>query len=412
MSRARDRPLPAVASEGDAPAIASPAIASPTVASPIVASPIVASPAVASPAVASPAITAVTRRLPSLTGLRFAAALGVFVYHCQARLPSVAVLRPLVAAGQTGVSFFFVLSGFVLTWSATARPAGAGVFWRRRAARILPSYLVSWVIGIPVALAAFGGWPSTGALLSTMTLTQAWFDDKSLFFGVNGVAWSLSCEVLFYALFPMLVRWVHHLRGASLRRAMVGCLAVSAAVQLVTGVIVGPGLADFDSTGFWVVSVLPVSRLPEFVAGMVAAGALARGELPILRLRWAVPAAAASAYLAGLFPTPVEAGWLTLLPFTALICAAASADLTGTAGWWSGPLLVRLGTWSFAFYLTHQLVIRLSAWLWSGPPLLQVTVDLVVSVAASAALYFAVEKPGERRWRPRRGALAEGEAAG
>src|SRR5919107_1067497 len=76
--------------------------------------------------------------LPSLTGLRWMAALLVFGLHVHnfgwfggtgGRLVSWAF-----GAGATGVSFFFVLSGFVLTWSARPRDR-ALAFWRRRVAR-------------------------------------------------------------------------------------------------------------------------------------------------------------------------------------------------------------------------------------------------------------------------------------
>lgn len=45
--------------------------------------------------------------------------------------------------GRSALSFFFVLSGFVMTWSA--RPGDtATAFWRRRAAKIYPLHAVTW----------------------------------------------------------------------------------------------------------------------------------------------------------------------------------------------------------------------------------------------------------------------------
>lgn len=59
-------------------------------------------------------------RLDSLTGLRFLAALAVFFYHtvtlCPPGIPK-SVLSVVAAQGLVGVSFFFILSGFVLSWS-------------------------------------------------------------------------------------------------------------------------------------------------------------------------------------------------------------------------------------------------------------------------------------------------------
>lgn len=92
---------------------------------------------------------------------------------------------------------------------------------------------------------------------------------------------------------------------------------------------------------------------------------------------------------------------MTAVPFAVLICAAAQADLSGAPGVQAAKWWVRLGTWSYSFYLTHQLVIRLSASLWPATGLLwlHLLADAVVAVAVSAALYRVVEQPAERRWR-------------
>jgi len=112
----------------------------------------------------SPAIARERRhRLPSLTALRFFAALCVFIYHASSMLifRSIAVRDDYAFVvqniGYLGVSFFFVLSGFILTWNA--RPGEPRrSFIRRRLARIYPSHLVMLL----VALALFGVTIATG----------------------------------------------------------------------------------------------------------------------------------------------------------------------------------------------------------------------------------------------------------
>ena len=54
--------------------------------------------------------------LPRLTSLRFFAASGVFMYHLCRIYPGMP-LKATSTVGYVGVAFFFVLSGFVLTWS-------------------------------------------------------------------------------------------------------------------------------------------------------------------------------------------------------------------------------------------------------------------------------------------------------
>src|SRR5438105_5116432 len=81
-------------------------------------------------------------RLPALTSLRFFAAFHVFIFHVQA---IVAVFGPawyqrLASIGYVGVSFFFVLSGFILVYTYEGKPIMARDFWRARFARVYPAY--------------------------------------------------------------------------------------------------------------------------------------------------------------------------------------------------------------------------------------------------------------------------------
>ncbi|MCW2538636.1 MAG: acyltransferase [Frankiales bacterium] len=346
-------------------------------------------------------------RLPSITGLRAIGAFGVFAYHVLTITPQTRLTQPLFMAGQAGVSFFFVLSGFVLTWSH--RPGeGAGNarnFWRRRFARIVPAHVVTWFIGIFAALVRFGSWPTLASLGFGLTLTQAWVPRSAVFFGVNGVAWSLSVEALFYLTFPLWIKLIPRASRSMLLLGAAGCVAVLAALQLTTWAVVGSDrVVDSTQTPFWLISVLPVSRLPEFLLGILFACYLRAGYDWRLRLVPACVIALVAAYAAGTFPNVVVAGWLTAVPFALLICSAAASDSAGGRSVFARPWFVRLGEWSFAFYLCHQLVLRFLSKLWPSGHwlLLEVAIALTLSVAAAALLYRYVEVPAERRLRPGR----------
>jgi peptidoglycan/LPS O-acetylase OafA/YrhL len=96
----------------------------------------------------------VTRsRLPSLTGMRFIAAVGVFLFHgilyggFFSSTHAVGVLGSVVnVAGWAGVVFFFILSGFVLTWSLRPKDTVPS-FWRRRLLKVFPNHLVTSIPG-------------------------------------------------------------------------------------------------------------------------------------------------------------------------------------------------------------------------------------------------------------------------
>lgn len=317
----------------------------------------------------------------SLNGLRAVGALMVMLYHVNSW--NLQVLRGS-SAFYTGVGLFFVLSGFVLTW--TARPGvTVGAFYTRRVARILPNHLVAFALGAVVTVAVVGTTIDPVALLAGTFLLQAWLPDDQSVFAVNGVAWSLSCEIAFYAVFPALFWGLRRLRARG--RAAVALTAI--AVPPVLGLI-WPGLITL-------MFHLPPARLPEFVLGMVTAMAVQDGWRP------RVPAPALLGVLAVLIvgaarfdvhPTVLTA--VLALVFAPLAARCAWSDVDGRSGWARHPAVMLGGALSFSFYLVHELVIKVLV----ATPLrgwVTIPVVLVASAVLALALWRGVELPARAR---------------
>jgi peptidoglycan/LPS O-acetylase OafA/YrhL len=347
--------------------------------------------------------------LISLTSLRWFAAALVVCYHLdrQVGVPTRAAL--LAWFGRSGVTFFFVLSGVVLAWTYAGRFPGVRVFWWRRIARIWPLHLVATAVSVAVYV-AIGQSPTLRGVLLAVPLLHAWFPQVDIRQGGNGATWSLSDEATFYMVFPFLLSvtlvWVK-----SFRRA-VSVLAATAVLMLGLWWWAGHGISAVHRS--WFLDYFPPVRLLQFIVGVAFGALLSRGWRP--RVGLMAPCIAVVLGHAALYwwmievPSsspwgPYSASQLFTTPlFLWVILAAVGRDLRGVSGWLAQPWLVRLGHWSFAWYLTHEIVIRVVVHVISKPVsrpgILTVwAVVLVVSTALAGALYHWVEHPLERRLR-------------
>ena len=340
-------------------------------------------------------------RLDSLTGARFVAAIGVFLFHAGGIFPAVGIFGTALAFagrdGAIGVDFFFALSGFVLAWSW--RPGGSvRAFYRRRFARIAPAYWVALVYGLVWVVILYRD-PLTASLRAIPAALgiQAWFPDPNIHFAANGVEWSVSAELFFYALFPLLVRLAD---GRVARWVLVGGAVLLGFV--LPAVLAALPSGDLQS---WALNILPVTRLGEFACGLLLARFLAAGRrLPVK------PWIAVVMFLACYLLLPSSPAWVPqrtvfLLSILLVIGALAGADLARRRTVASSRALVRLGEWSYCFYLVHQMTSQIALFVCAkvvpgkllGPVWLLVA--LGASVGIAALLYRFVERPLERRLR-------------
>jgi peptidoglycan/LPS O-acetylase OafA/YrhL len=344
-------------------------------------------------------------RLPSLTGMRWAAALMVFGFHTTTNnlitTPKWHELwNDLTWPGLTGVSFFFVLSGFVLVWSA--RPGDTRrAFWQRRFAKIVPNHVVTWAAVLAIML-AWGDEVRPDIAVTNLFLLQPWVHLQAFFYSINSVSWSLGCELFFYLCLPLALPVIRRMRTGWLYALIVALPFAIYALWPLTR-----GLAEWDA--WWLTEIFPPTRSLEFWLGVAA------GELTVRR-RWRGPGLwPASAIFVAVYtvnhwiPTrywPADLAVAYLL----LIAGAAKADLTGARSPWRARVMVWLGEVSFAFYLVHlgvmQNVMRLMGHQghgWPGRKALVAMVFLLgVSIALAWLLYRFVEVPMMRVLRPRR----------
>jgi peptidoglycan/LPS O-acetylase OafA/YrhL len=326
----------------------------------------------------------------------------VFSWHC---VPT-HQFSATFSLGYVGVGFFFLLSGFILTYSYRAafanglRADALRAFYVARFARIVPLHLVTMPPMI-LTMVYFGNPVWTNAAVPTRitevaaqaVLLQSWFAQRAVHFGGNGPSWSISVEAFFYALFPFLAYGLlRAFRAASPRTV----LAAAFAIWALQAAVLVPQHAAVDDWRFY---VFPPARLTDFVVGMLLGIAVLRGD-PAARWRLrgtsmellAVAAVGLSVFISPLLPLALRFS-AALMPAWAFAIYVFAARRGAFSRVLEHPILVRLGEVSFAFYLIHLAVVATLTY-WIGPShSLFVPLAFGLSLGSSFVLFHTVEQP-------------------
>lgn len=311
----------------------------------------------------------------SLDGMRFLAAFAVMIYHFgdfAARAPladfgiraaighEVAYpwLSPFVWWGFLGVELFFFISGFVIALSAEGRSAFA--FARARLLRLMPAFWALVVVCFLVTLAY-----TTAPLSATLDLlvrslvlypTGPWLD---------GVYWTLTVEIVFYAAVAVLLLFgaFHHVERLAGMWTVLTCFLLGITVLVATG-----GLADSGAAGAiaglmksYASRPLLLSTGPFFALGIIVYAMVRKGvTVPrLLMSALAVVGGAMAVWLTtGRTDGPLIWAVAMALTLAGLSWEASGRRMTGSrriGGW-----LRLMGLASYPLYLVHQIV---GAWL-------------------------------------------------
>ncbi len=356
-------------------------------------------------------------KLDALTGLRFFAAFAVFVHHFGDRFRFFDVEGPL---GAQAVSFFFVLSGFILTYVYQGRleKGGTRKFLFTRWARIWPLHAICLlaVLLLFSQSARFGGGADQARLASHWLLLQSWVPLKDWIFCYNGVSWSISTELFFYLMFPLF--FIAGQKSFWRKYFVLIGLTLSGLVLLkfLAGV---PAVANTISLKE-LIHVNPLFRLIEFATGMATGFIFINRQSVVKRRNFWIDSSLETVVLVAavgydwflrhflIYYSIRQASWGGpelvmamvysggLVFFAPLIYVFARSR--GLWGRISGcRLMVFLGEISFAFYMVHQIVLRIafSKW-WAGStmsPSVAFLGTALIAIGVSSFLYFVFEIP-------------------
>ncbi len=232
-----------------------------------------------------------------LNAVRFLAAIAIVIYHYgRWSWPfSLSVLQPYVLNANTGVTLFFVLSGFIMVHVygktlTTLNPQNIQAFYRARLARIVPLYIVALLLTVWSFSVTNETW-SVRSLLFQLFFLQAWIPKESLLLNFTG--WSLSVEFLFYAIFPFCFARLQRLRS-SRQFVITGAFwLISNLIMMVLVYIYFPDVERANSF----IKFFPLLHVNSFLIGMLAGMWFSRSKQQVYYLL-----ILAALFILGVFP--------------------------------------------------------------------------------------------------------------
>ncbi len=205
------------------------------------------------------------KKLDALTASRFFAALTIVFFHGGGGLFPLSVfpINPLFTSGPVMVSYFFVLSGFVLAY-VYHRPGEHfhfGKFAWARFARIYPVYLLAFGLTSLYYIERIAR-VKPAKIWANLLLVQAWIPKYAM--SLNMVAWALSVEAFLYVLFPFLLLWAYR---KSLRRLIAVSLGFWVFSQIIHAILMTALIGQDWGSAFLLYN--PLFHISTFFVGMV-----------------------------------------------------------------------------------------------------------------------------------------------
>lgn len=334
-------------------------------------------------------------RVESLNHLRVSAALLVFGSHVWWSQES---QREFFGQGFVGVSIFFVLSGFVMSFAYADRISNGAIsfatFVALRLARLAPLY---WAMGLVYLIVVPFVKSESVELKAGDSLyfffIQSWIPNSEIYFSLNPPSWSISTELFFYlAFFPLVL--LASRRIIPLFISLLALVFFSAVAWTVFARDLDPiwGNSTFSH---WLFYIFPVFRALEFIVGILIHRIWTTG----LRFRFLRPG---FVYLllgvTMVFGSAVPEAFrmsLYYLPAAALLVYSHAQTEKPTQNKLLAATLRELGNASYSFYMIHFIVlhhISFSGLNFVGPDAKNLLISAVI-FSAAILVHRSFERP-------------------
>lgn len=306
--------------------------------------------------------------LDVLTSLRFFASAAIVYTHGQDNVFPAFPGAPHVFA--LGVSFFFILSGFVLSYAYETKFSIRN-FYASRIAKLYPVHLITGLLWILLLLDTSVFQYTYGIRdMEYFLLLQAWIPVVGTVFYLNGASWCLSCEMFFYALFPLIKK-----KNYALPVCIISLLFTCIMLYYFDAKYppVRPGMVFPPEGQFFTLHAalqFPLVRLPEFCCGILAFKIYQRVHIKsstlleilavLLVFAFSYNAEAIRIFFDNVGYTHIgiwinQCGGMLFFAFAILIFSYQAGLISNLL---KNKILVYLGNISYATYMIHVVIIN------------------------------------------------------
>ncbi len=344
-----------------------------------------------------------------LTSFRFFFALIVFLSHLSLTNSHDPLFEKLNKAvfqeGYLGVSFFFILSGFVLALNYKNKFLKNEItyrdFWIARIARIYPLHLVTLLVALPICLGGLTADPFLwfGKLVLNAFLLQSFVPLPDIYFSFNGASWSISDEFFFYFMLPFIISFAFKYQKTI---GLYAFLFLIAAIPL--GIMVSSQMVVHR-----LFYINPFFRIVDFMIGIMLYELYEKNSLKafMLNKKTATFIEVFAISLFALFfighnavPQGYRFSCYYWVPMSCMIMAFAY-QAGYISDFLSKDLFVLLGEISFGFYMIHQLVILYVTAIHTkygllGNDWLLMLVIFIITLTGSYISFRVIEQPCNR----------------
>lgn len=341
--------------------------------------------------------------------MRGIAALGVVLCHTRhyvKDLPSGFIAETLFYPGAMGVDIFFIISGFIITYTtinSTGGVSNALSFMSKRIVRVWPSYMLATIVFLITyynGFSYFSTFENIKSFFKSILFLPVDISVDRFYFGMPfSIAWTLVFEFYFYIVF-----------AASLLFGRFRYLALAAwitftlvLIPLYKGSFSFNALNHAASIKYPYITVMTSPMVWEFIAGIIIAliyhsKIRIKSTVILYNLVFLSVGLALWAFSSGVSWNhgPDNWGWPLIILFLALILLIKEHNVK------TPPALVWMGKISFSLYLTHMFVLIIIQRLmtsmgsafynsWS-----HIVIATTLSITFAALWYYHVENPSSK----------------